>query len=51
ADAGVSYVVALLFSLLAGTTLGIWGIAIVTGILCSYIDKNKLNTINEVLGI
>ncbi|MHC6402362.1 colicin-like pore-forming protein, partial (plasmid) [Escherichia coli] len=23
----------------------------VTGILCSYIDKNKLNTINEVLGI
>ncbi|MFS4268147.1 colicin, partial [Escherichia coli] len=24
---------------------------IVTGILCSYIDKNKLNTINEVLGI
>ncbi|HCR8473727.1 colicin, partial [Escherichia coli] len=41
----------LLFSLLAGTTLGIWGIAIVTGILCSYIDKNKLNTINEVLGI
>ncbi|HGV0508139.1 TPA: pore-forming bacteriocin colicin E1, partial [Escherichia coli] len=51
ADAGVSYVVALLFSLLAGTTLGIWGIAIVTGILYSYIDKNKLNTINEVLGI
>ncbi|MCV5372563.1 colicin-10, partial [Escherichia coli] len=51
ADAGVSYVVALLFSLLAGTALGIWGIAIVTGILCSYIDKNKLNTINEVLGI
>ncbi len=51
ADAGVSYVVALLFSLLAGTTLGIWGIAIVTGILCSYIDKNKFNTINEVLGI
>ncbi|HAP0130309.1 TPA: colicin-10 [Escherichia coli] len=51
ADAGVSYIVALLFSLLAGTTLGIWGIAIITGILCSYIDKNKLNTINEVLGI
>ncbi|MCS1665242.1 colicin-like pore-forming protein [Escherichia coli] len=33
------------FSLLAGTTLGIWGIAIVTGILCSYIDKNKLNVL------
>ncbi|HGT6121029.1 TPA: colicin-like pore-forming protein [Shigella sonnei] len=50
-DAGVSYVVVLLFSVLAGTTLGIWGIAIVTGILCAFIDKNKLNTINEVLGI
>ncbi|MDC9966914.1 colicin, partial [Shigella flexneri] len=43
--------VVLLFSVLAGTTLGIWGIAIVTGILCAFIDKNKLNTINEVLGI
>ncbi|MED8461893.1 colicin-like pore-forming protein, partial [Escherichia coli] len=51
ADAGVSYVVVLLFSLLAGTTLGIWGVAIVTGILCSFIDKNKLNAINEALGI
>ncbi|HAZ3577448.1 TPA: colicin-10 [Escherichia coli] len=50
-DAGVSYVVVLLFSVLAGTTLGIWGIAIITGILCAFIDKNKLNTINEVLGI
>ncbi|EOT2457920.1 colicin-like pore-forming protein [Escherichia coli] len=50
-DAGVSYVVVLLFSVLAGTTLGIWGIAIVTGILCAFIDKNKINTINEVLGI
>ncbi|MEJ1523378.1 colicin, partial [Escherichia coli] len=29
----------------------IWGIAIVTGILCAFIDKNKLNTINDVLGI
>ncbi|OJS74470.1 colicin, partial [Escherichia coli] len=50
-DAGVSYIVVLLFSVLAGTTLGIWGIAIVTGILCAFIDKNKLNTINDVLGI
>ncbi|MDJ7048169.1 colicin-like pore-forming protein [Salmonella enterica] len=50
-DTGLSYLVVLMFSLIAGTTLGIWGVAIVTGILCSFIDKSMLNDLNEVLGI
>lgn len=50
-DTGLSYLVVLMFSLIAGTTLGIWGVAIVTGILCSFIDKSMLNDLNEALGI
>ena len=48
---GVAFVVAFIFSIIAGTTLGIFGIAIITGILCSLIDKNALQKLNESLGI
>lgn len=51
ADAGVGYLVALMFSVIAGTSFGIFGIAIITGILCSFIDKNDLEKLNEALGI
>ncbi|EGG3071100.1 colicin-10 [Salmonella enterica] len=50
-DTGMSYLVVLLFSLIAGTTLGILGVAIITGILCSFVDKYILNALNEALGI
>ncbi|EDJ2149985.1 colicin [Salmonella enterica] len=50
-DTGMSYLVVLMFSLIAGTTLGIFGVAIITGILCSFVDKYILNALNDTLGI
>lgn len=50
-DTGMSYLVVLMFSLIAGTTLGIFGVAIITGILCSFVDKYILNALNDALGI
>ncbi|EPC4825611.1 colicin-10 [Salmonella enterica] len=50
-DTGMSYLVVLMFSLIAGTTLGIFGVAIITAILCSFVDKYILNALNEALGI
>ncbi|HGA7258585.1 TPA: colicin-like pore-forming protein [Salmonella enterica subsp. enterica serovar Virchow] len=50
-DAGVGYIVALGFSVIASTALGIWGVAIITAILCSFVDKYILNALNEALGI
>lgn len=51
ADIGIGIVVAFAFSMIAGTALSILGIAIITGILCSLIDKNDLQKLNEALGI
>ncbi|EOF5091869.1 colicin-like pore-forming protein [Salmonella enterica] len=50
-DAGVGYIVALGFSVIASTALGIWGVAIITGIICSFVDKKDLEKLNEALGI
>ncbi|EOD6656641.1 colicin-like pore-forming protein [Salmonella enterica] len=50
-DTGMSYLVVLMFSLIAGTTLGIFGVAIITAILCSFVDKYILNALNDALGI
>lgn len=50
-DVGIGFVVVFTFSIIAGTTLGIFGVAIMTGILCSLVDKNDLQQLNEFLGI
>lgn len=50
-DIGIGYVVAVVFSLITGVPLGIFSVAIVTAILCSYLDKDVLNKLNESLGI
>lgn len=50
-DIGIGYVVAVVFSLITGAPLGIFSVAIVTAILCSYLDKDVLNKLNESLGI
>lgn len=50
-DTGMSYLVVLMFSLIAGTTLGIFGVAIITAILCSFVDKYILNALNDALDI
>lgn len=38
-------------SFIAGAPLGFWGIAIITGIVSSYIGDDELNKLNELLGI
>lgn len=50
-DVGVAKIVALMFSFIVGVPLGFWGIAIVTGIVSSYIGDDELNKRNELLGI
>ncbi|HGF1649185.1 TPA: pore-forming bacteriocin colicin K [Escherichia coli] len=50
-DVGVAKIVALMFSFIAGVPLGVWGIAIITGIVSSYIGDDELNKLNELLGI
>lgn len=50
-DVGVAKIVALMFSFIVGVPLGFWGIAIVTGIVSSYIGDDELNKLNELLGI
>ncbi|ENT9404885.1 colicin-like pore-forming protein, partial [Escherichia coli] len=50
-DFGVAKIVALMFSFIAGAPLGFWGIAIITGIVSSYIGDDELNKLNELLGI
>ena len=50
-DVGVAKIVALMFSFIAGVPLGFWGIAIVTGIVSSYIGDDELSKLNELLGI
>lgn len=50
-DVGVAKIVALMFSFLAGVPLGFWGVAIITGIVSSYIGDDELNKLNELLGI
>lgn len=50
-DVGVAKIVALIFSFIVGVPLGFWGIAIVTGIVSSYIGDDELSKLNELLGI
>lgn len=50
-DVGVAKIVALMFSFIVGVLLGFWGIAIVTGIVSSYIGDDELSKLNELLGI
>ncbi len=50
-DVGVAKIVALMFSFIVGVPLGFWGIAIVTGIVSSYIGDDELSKLNELLGI
>lgn len=50
-DFGVAKIVALMFSFIAGVPLGFWGVAIITGIVSSYIGDDELNKLNELLGI
>lgn len=50
-DVGVAKIVALMFSFIVGVPLGFWGIAIVTGIVSSYIGGDELSKLNELLGI
>lgn len=50
-DMGAGYIVALMFSFMAGVPLGFLGMAIITGVICSFIDKEKLNELNTLLGI
>ncbi|EED1410366.1 colicin [Escherichia coli] len=50
-DVGVAKIVALMFGFIVGVPLGFWGIAIVTGIVSSYIGDDELNKLNELLGI
>ena len=50
-DGGVAKIVALMFSFIVGVPLGFWGIAIVTGIVSSYIGDDELSKLNELLGI
>lgn len=50
-DVGVAKIVALMFSFLAGVPLGFWGVAIITGIVSSYIGDDELNKLNELLDI
>lgn len=50
-DVGVAKIVALMFSFIVGVPLGFWGIAIVTGIISSYIGDDELSKLNELLGI
>jgi myosin heavy subunit len=50
-DVGVAKIVALMFSFIVGVPLGFWGIAIVTGIVSSYIGDDELSKFNELLGI
>ncbi|EMK7270243.1 colicin [Escherichia coli] len=50
-DFGVAKIVALMFSFIVGAPLGFWGIAIITGIVSSYIGDDELNKLNELLGI
>ncbi|HAU9749900.1 TPA: pore-forming bacteriocin colicin K [Escherichia coli] len=50
-DVGVAKIVALMFSFIVGVPLGFWGIAIVTGIVSSYIGDGELSKLNELLGI
>ncbi|MEF7302100.1 pore-forming bacteriocin colicin K, partial [Escherichia coli] len=42
-DVGVAKIVALMFSFIVGVPLGFWGIAIVTGIVSSYIGDDELS--------
>ncbi|EPY1405736.1 pore-forming bacteriocin colicin K [Shigella flexneri] len=49
-DVGVAKIVALMFSFIVGVPLGFWGIAIVTGIVSSYIGDDELSKLNELLG-
>lgn len=50
-DVGVAKIVALMFSFIVCVPLGFWGIAIVTGIVSSYIGDDELSKLNELLGI
>ncbi|HCN5284970.1 TPA: pore-forming bacteriocin colicin K [Escherichia coli] len=50
-DVGVAKIVALMFSFIVGVPLSFWGIAIVTGIVSSYIGDDELSKLNELLGI
>lgn len=50
-DVGVAKIVALMFSFIVGVPLGFWGIAIVTGIVSSYIGDDELSKLNKLLGI
>ncbi len=50
-DVGVAKIVALMFSFIVGVPLGFWGIAIVTGIVSSYIGDDELSKLDELLGI
>ena len=50
-DVGVAKIVALMFSFIVGVPLGFWGIAIITGIVSSYIGDDELSKLNELLGI
>lgn len=50
-DVGVAKIVALMFSFIVGVPLGFWGIAIVTGIVSSYIGDDELSKLNELLWI
>ena len=50
-DVGVAKIVALMFSFIVGVPLGFWGIAIVTGIVSSYIGDDEVIKRNELLGI
>lgn len=50
-DVGVAKIVALMFSFIVGVPLGFWGIAIVTGIVSSYIGDDELSKLNELLVI
>ena len=50
-DVGVAKIVALMFSFIVGVPLGFWGIAIVSGIVSSYIGDDELSKLNELLGI
>lgn len=50
-DVGVAKIVALMFSFIVGVPLGFWGVAIVTGIVSSYIGDDELSKLNELLGI
>lgn len=50
-DVGVAKIVALMFSFIVGVPLGFWGIAIVTGIVSSYIGDDELSKLNELLGV